>query len=313
LRLLRWVWTRISALWRTRIPEEAGVPEARRTFPILFKDAHTVIPILGDEFKALPRPTQGPTILSPNTRESLFKGPGPTFYDTEGETISSSTVPPHHASHESGGSDQIGNDKLNPQNADQLQAVAIDTTAPSDGQVLQYVSASGKWTPKTPSGGNFILVQETILGASATDVDFSGLDINTHKAYLLVWKWKNLGDASNALFLYMNGDYTNSDYYRQQFSVDDVTVTSHRANDSEFTNTIPQNADAVGSVLIQRDPDGYVRAITQNSEKGPSAMILSVWTIAKSATVANLTSLRIHSYEASGMAAGSRFALYRVT
>jgi hypothetical protein len=64
----------------------------------------------------------------------------------------------HHATHENGGSDQISVAGLSgvlatKQDADKLQGRAVDSTAPSDGQVLTWDNAGNKWKAAAAAAG----------------------------------------------------------------------------------------------------------------------------------------------------------------
>jgi hypothetical protein len=62
-------------------------------------------------------------------------------------THTSDTGNPHNTT-----AAQVGNTTAQ-WNANQLQGKAIDSTAPTDGQVLTFNSTSNSWEPETPSGG----------------------------------------------------------------------------------------------------------------------------------------------------------------
>lgn len=64
----------------------------------------------------------------------------------------------HAARHQNGGADEISVEGLSgrladKQDADKLQARAVDSAAPSDGNVLTWDNANSKWKPAAPTGG----------------------------------------------------------------------------------------------------------------------------------------------------------------
>lgn len=51
-----------------------------------------------------------------------------------------------------------------------LQGVSVDTSAPSNGQVLTYSASSGKWQPATPSAGTPSSLQTTYVVGEASGI-----------------------------------------------------------------------------------------------------------------------------------------------
>lgn len=58
-----------------------------------------------------------------------------------------------------------------------LQGVAVSTTAPTDGQVLEYVAVDSKWEPKTAGagGGAWTLISKQVLASPAATITFSSI------------------------------------------------------------------------------------------------------------------------------------------
>jgi hypothetical protein len=81
-------------------------------------------------------------------------------------------------------------------NATKIQGTAIDTTAPSDGQMLAYSSSVGKYKPTTPSGGSG--------GASVTFID-QETPSGTMNGSNLVFNLATAPSPAMSLLLYRNG------------------------------------------------------------------------------------------------------------
>ena len=180
------------------------------------------------------------------------------------------------------------------------------------GKVLTSDGTDVSWQTPT-AGGNFQLVQEQILSAAATNVDFTGLDINTDKAYMLVYKLKNLYSAGQNFSIFVEGDYTLTNYYSQCLYATGATVAANNANQPRLCVADVVNDNMIGQALIQRDVDGYFRYVSNYGKKTDSSLQFEYQTGRKTATVTNITSIRIHADQANTIAANSRFALYKVT
>ena len=137
-------------------------------------------------------------------------------------------------------------------------------------------------------------VAEVVAGSNLDYIDFTSLDGNTDLYYLLFGSFRNSQSSSAAQRLYVNGDYTAANYYAEYIECDNSTVSAGRLNDS-YLGGIPANDRLIVMAFITRDPDGYFRFYTFTTRYTGSAVRIQNWAICKTATITNITSLRISS------------------
>lgn len=147
----------------------------------------------------------------------------------------------------------------------------------------------------------------TIAGSAETNIDFTGLDINSDGYYIAILNIKSA--IANYLRLYVNDDYTTANYDSQSHIVAGTSAEMNRYDEGTMARL------EIGANLIlckiSRSPDGYFKSISQSSS-GPSPK-LSTYATTKAATVANITSLRFNMGAANGFAIGSTISLYKIS
>ncbi len=151
-------------------------------------------------------------------------------------------------------------------------------------------------------------IAEIIPGSDVDYVDFTGLDINTDKFYMLFTSIKNPLATSIWAYLFVEADYTSSNYYMQRFTASDTTVSAARYNWPGLS-WIPPTDRSFQITFITRDPDGYFRFNLVNNRYTGSNIELENSAGSKTAPVTNITQLRIAATTASGIGAGSIFIL----
>ena len=60
--------------------------------------------------------------------------------------------------------------------------------------------------PATRAYANSLLAEYIVSGSAVTSIDFSGLDINTHKSYRVEIDWINPTASPTAMSVFINGD-----------------------------------------------------------------------------------------------------------
>jgi hypothetical protein len=149
-----------------------------------------------------------------------------------------------------------------------------------------------------------------VASSTVSYVDLTGLDINTHKAYLIVATIKNPFSAGLDYYMYIEGDYTNSNYYCQNLDIDNTSVTASRENAPRLSNLGAGERTNIVVYLV-RDLDGYPRYFAKEVRKTGSSVIISLHAGCKTATVSNITQIRIYTVT-SGISANSRIMLFRL-
>jgi len=148
------------------------------------------------------------------------------------------------------------------------------------------------------------VIKEVQLTSDVTYVDFDGLDINEDKFYILLLTIKNPTASASDYDLYVEGDYTRTNYYHQLLVADGAAVSASRTNTPTVIYTLAGDR-ALATIHITRDPDGYFRAFSQADEYTGASVRLVLRAVCKTATVANITRIRVSSYVANAIGADS--------
>jgi len=188
----------------------------------------------------------------------------------------------------------------------------VEIATPADGEVLTYDEATGKWKNKpapTGAGSRLDLITEVEVASDCDYVDITGLDINTHKFYLMIVKLKNPQTTSGELYIYFEGDYTDANYYSQATWADASSIYAARYNYPLIACNPDRNA-TVFSVIITRDPDGYPHAFAQEGRYVGADVMYCTAHVSKTNTVTNITEIRIASDVAGGIGAGTKIEIY---
>jgi len=154
------------------------------------------------------------------------------------------------------------------------------------------------------------VLAEVEVASDCDYVDFTNLDINRDWFYILLFTVKNPTASGTRYFLYVEGDYTNTNYYNQQIWGDGATVGANRVNEASISYVL-SGGRASGSVTITKDSDGYFRYFDNYSYKTGSSIQDVFRAGSKTAPVSNITSLRVAAEVSGAIGAGSRFILAR--
>jgi hypothetical protein len=140
-------------------------------------------------------------------------------------------------------------------------------------------------------------------------VDFTSLDINTDKLYILVLNIKHAVASPMDYMLYRSADYTNTNYYTQWINASGTTVSANRGNFPAI-HYVPANGAQFSVAYITRDSGGYFHALAFFDYDRASAVAATIRFINSSNTTANVTSLRVYTNSGNnGIDIGSRLTL----
>ena len=154
-------------------------------------------------------------------------------------------------------------------------------------------------------------VSEVNVSSNCTYVDFTGLDGNSAWFYRLFASIKNPSGSDSTYYIYVNGDTTNTNYYNQFLQANGTTVNANRQN-LPAIGAINSGYGGLFNVSITKDPDGYFRFYSAiNRESGSGIKNLSRSGI-KTATITNITSLRVQAETSNAIGAGSKLILFKV-
>lgn len=161
--------------------------------------------------------------------------------------------------------------------------------------------------------GTWKFVSEASPSTNVDYVEFTGLDVNSDKMYVLLVNLKNPLGSSCWYNIFVEGDTTATNYYSQHLSVSGTSIAATRYN-SPYIAGIGSGADAEASlvIFITKDADGRFRSMTLLNRHAPSGVDLGMSVQVKVAAISNLATIRIAAESAGGISTGSYFALFKV-
>jgi len=154
------------------------------------------------------------------------------------------------------------------------------------------------------------VIAEVETTADVDYVDFTGLDINRDKFYIL---FATIGNPPNPLtfyYFFVEGDYTLTNYYSQELYVWGNSVSGYSEN-SPLTLTLAGLDRTLFYTVITRDPLGFFRYYSSVSSRQDASLIIEIYAGVKTSSVDNITSIRFAANRAGGIGAGSKFLLCR--
>jgi len=150
-----------------------------------------------------------------------------------------------------------------------------------------------------------------VSGAAVTNIDISGLDLDSHKSYQLWFKVHNPLGVGSAYRVFFNADYTLTNYTRQVLWADGTSIGSVRVDGCDLCDA-PDGRDAFAIAEIMRTPDGYPRFMSRYQKDNPAYVVLVMDYVAWE-TAANVTSIRVASEQTDAIGVGSKLILYRTS
>ncbi|WP_067176968.1 hypothetical protein [Sulfurospirillum sp. UCH001] len=155
-----------------------------------------------------------------------------------------------------------------------------------------------------------LLAEYVVTGSAVTSIDFTGLDINTHKSYRVEISIANATANSSGLYCFINGDTNLTNYYRELVQFDGTTIGANRANNPQIITLQPSSSLSLTS-NVQRGDNGYARAINFGNSSNGSSILKEDSTLVKTATVSNITQLTFTTSVVNAIAIGSKIRIYR--
>lgn len=132
-------------------------------------------------------------------------------------------------------------------------------------------------------------IAEITAGGSSAELDATGLDLDTHKAYRIVaYIHVGVGEDIN---LFMNDDETATNYYTQLLTASDTTVAGARSNNATL-KTSSGTSVVIEGIIARTPSSGLVKGNLTINGKAASDISLSLAMWVHNAD-ANLTSLNI--------------------
>jgi hypothetical protein len=151
------------------------------------------------------------------------------------------------------------------------------------------------------------LIEEQILGSETQEVDFTGLDLSTHKFYKLIIELKNADPTQISMMVFFNDNVTEGDYSGRVQLGDGSDSTYPRP----MLCTLTANQNMKLELSITEDVDGYI-GYAGWGKYGTSGFVRCAGRLN---TPASLTSIKLAGKNtgggrSDGFPAGSYFQLY---
>jgi hypothetical protein len=147
--------------------------------------------------------------------------------------------------------------------------------------------------------------------SNVTYVDVPGLDINSHWGYWFYVVMYNPQASSAPLYLYVNGDYTNTNYYNRYILASGTTVFTNLVNGPNIGGALAgERMACIGFLTLA--PGGVPYALTYFPRRQGSSLEVAVQGWTYTVSVSNITSLRFASGVAGGIGTGSKILIYRL-
>jgi hypothetical protein len=160
------------------------------------------------------------------------------------------------------------------------------------------------------------IYDEAVATSAVTTIDISGLNLDTAKTYKIELQLKNATTTTCNIILWVNGDYTHSNYYRQYWSVSGDGA-GQGAYNNNYGPTFSTASPLISTITMSRPAQDKAVWISQSAFGNTNAAgenqvgIMNNYFVCKNA--ANVTSIRIESTEASAIAIGSRVMIFKAT
>ena len=157
--------------------------------------------------------------------------------------------------------------------------------------------------------GAMVEISKVELTSAATNIDFTGLSINSAGTYVMTLDWVEGASAGNAASLYINGDTTAGNYTSQFFGASGSSViasnasgakTAYALTDSRAQYTI--DISTAGGYAIWRSRGGY----------GSTSVAEANYSVSYSTGISDITQLTLVSDQTGGFGSGTVVRLYKI-
>lgn len=167
----------------------------------------------------------------------------------------------------------------------------------------------GSLLTNLPSGGGTTsLLAEYVVGTTGVkSIDFSGLDINTHKSYRVEADIKP--DGEGVLCTYVNNTLTDTDYYTQRVWGDATSVSASRYN-SPWVGFVYSGEISNNTINIRLCGDKYTFSNNTNKRIG-NAQDIQLFSGSCFANFTNITQLTFTLGGSIDFSIGSKIRIYR--
>jgi hypothetical protein len=154
------------------------------------------------------------------------------------------------------------------------------------------------------------IVYETTLTSEVGYIDIGGLDINKDKVYFLYMNIKGPTNGAGRLFIFVENNYTLTNYYSQALWGDGNYAYAYRSNDSRI-GRVYINGECFCYVSIHREKNGTFLAHSSWHDNTGSAVIVNFNCVSSTFKVENITTIRLITAYQPSFGAGTYIALFK--
>lgn len=185
--------------------------------------------------------------------------------------------------------------------------------APSDSTT--YGRKDAAWVPVAGGGGALELLDEVILGTAATDIDFTGLDLDADFNYIVKAFAVPAVSGGHVISMFLSGDTTVTNYNSQLLYGLGASAGAQGGNNAliHFNNAMPDTSN----------PFSFVIDLLKVAGSKPNAMCTGVGVHTDGApfwggvmhrrnNTANVTDIKLRNSITNGFGVGTRIRLYRM-
>ena len=152
-----------------------------------------------------------------------------------------------------------------------------------------------------------LLAEYTVTGSAVTSIDFSGLDINTHKSYRI----EAILPASSAqaiVRMFVNNNTTMTNYYTQRTYYESSASGTTALQEPRFSESVSPTQAQITTGTVSRSSDSLMLFNT-HCGYGNGGFIIGSGR--STVTFANITQLTFVANAANGFGVGSTIRIYR--
>lgn len=155
-----------------------------------------------------------------------------------------------------------------------------------------------------------LVFEHEVTGSAVTNIDVTGLDINLHKSYRIEIEFINPTISNSYLYMYINNDTVNTNYYNQQVIFTGTSTVSARENLPWvcFCEVGRQTSSVLD--LIQTF-GGRVHCFLKLSHEQGSSILANIGVLTHVNALSNITQLTFTSSVANAIGVGSKIRIYK--
>ncbi|RLC78922.1 MAG: hypothetical protein DRJ03_24445 [Chloroflexi bacterium] len=153
------------------------------------------------------------------------------------------------------------------------------------------------------------LIKEVEITENKTYVDIDGLDINSHKFYLVIVKLKNPTGSNSYYNVFVENDNVETNYYMQGTNLGGSSQSIFRLNNARAMY-LYAGKQSCYNLFIMLTPDGYLVIQSQGLQDTGSEISMTYRHVYCVNAKTNITKIRISAEVSGAIGAGSKILIF---